>query len=62
MIKERKWLVDLAGGAAVYPAAHQDKGIEMCPCSDFQTKGDQRRGRISACIISGKIFLGKAEA
>ena len=28
MIKERKWLVDLAGGAAVYPAAHQDMGIE----------------------------------
>lgn len=23
MIKERKWLVDLAGGAAVYPAAHR---------------------------------------
>ena len=38
MIKERKWLVDLAGGAAVYPAAYQDMGIEMCPCSDFQTK------------------------
>ena len=38
MIKERKWLVDLAGGAAVYPVAHQDMGIEMCPCSDFQTK------------------------
>lgn len=42
MIKERKWLVDLAGGAAVYPAAYQDMGIEMCPCSDFQTKRSEK--------------------
>lgn len=42
MIKERKWLVDLAGGATVYPAAYQDMGIEMCPCSDFQTKRSEK--------------------
>ena len=38
MMKERKWLADLAGDEAAYPVAHQDMGIEMCPCSDFQTK------------------------
>lgn len=56
MIKERKWLVDLAGGAAVYPAAHQDMGIEMCPCSDFQTKTIREGEEYLPALFLGKFF------
>ena len=55
MIKERKWLVDLAGGAAVYPAAHLDMGIEMCPCSDFQTKTIREVEEYLPALFLGKF-------
>lgn len=55
MIKERKWLVDLAGGAAVYPVAHQDMGIEMCLCSDFQTKTIREGEEYPPALFLGKI-------
>lgn len=55
MIKERKWLVDLAGGAAVYPAAHQDMGIEMCPCSDFRTKAIREGEEYPPVLFLGEL-------
>ena len=55
MLKERKWLGDLAGGAAVYPAAHQDMGIERCPCSDFQTKTIREGEEYPPVLVLGKF-------
>ena len=55
MIKERKLLVDLAWGVAVYPAAHQDMGIEMCPCSDFQTKTIREGKEYPPALFLGKF-------
>ena len=42
-------------GAAVYPAAHQDMGIEMCPCSDFQTKTIREGEEYPPALFLGKF-------
>ena len=48
MIKENGWGI-LQG------AAHQDMGIEMCPCSDFQTKTIREGEEYPPALFLGKF-------
>ena len=59
MIKENGWWI--LQGVQQYIRQHTRTWESRC-VRVVIFKNDQRRGRISACIISGEIFLGKAEA
>ena len=62
MIKERKWLVDLAGGCSSISGSIPGQRESRCVRVVIFRQKRSEKGRISACIISGEIFLGKAEA
>lgn len=60
MIKENGWWI--LQGVQQYIRQHTRTWESRCVRVVIFRQNDQRRGRISACIISGEIFLGKAEA